>query len=163
MYGEIHHTCDACRNIQGKLKVDNVFLIEDFFVKLAKNMYKVMEGSSMKILYGWRFRCSVMSLSIIPTMHIYSPIVCLYTLWLERQTPLLARKFYFCARVIIPLLPPLCCFIFLVHYHAMFQCTDVTGIVSVILDFLKVWLAPRAPGLWQEEPLDNRYWVSFLI
>lgn len=43
------NTCDACRNIWGKLKEGNVFLIEDFFVKLAKNMYKAVEGSSMKI------------------------------------------------------------------------------------------------------------------
>ena len=47
MYGEIHVM--YAKNIQGKLKVGNVFLIKDSLLKLAKNMYKAVEGSSLKI------------------------------------------------------------------------------------------------------------------
>ena len=47
MYGEVHVM--NTKTIQGKLKEGNVFLINNSFVKLAKNMYKAVEATSMKI------------------------------------------------------------------------------------------------------------------
>ena len=47
MYGEV--SVMNAKNIQGKLKEGNVFLFNESFVKVAKNMYKAVEATSMKI------------------------------------------------------------------------------------------------------------------
>ena len=47
IFGEV--SVMNAKNIQGKLKEGNVFLINESFVKVAKNMYKAVEASSMKI------------------------------------------------------------------------------------------------------------------